>query len=203
LAISKNGTGTGSVSSNPAGISCGATCSASFAKGQSVVLTATADSGNAFTSWSGCDSTNANQCTVAANGAKSVTARFEPTYTVTYSGNNSTGGSAPTDGSSPYLSGSTVTVLGNTGTLVKTGYTFAGWNTAADGSGTNYAVAAAFAISGSITLYAKWIATVTYNGNGNNGGSVPTDAGNYLSGATVTVLGNTGTLVKIGYTFAG
>ena len=45
--------GTGSVSSSPARISCGATCSASFAAGQSVVLTAKADSGSAFTSWSG------------------------------------------------------------------------------------------------------------------------------------------------------
>ena len=34
--------------------------------------------------------------------------------------------------------GATVTVLGNTGSLVKTGYTFTGWNTAANGSGTSY-----------------------------------------------------------------
>ena len=59
------------------------------------------------------------------------------TYTVAYAGNGNTGGTAPVDGSSPYNSGSTVTVLGNTGSLVKTGYTFANWNTAADGSGTS------------------------------------------------------------------
>ena len=34
---------------------------------------------------------------------------------------------------SNYLAGATVTVLGNTGSLVKTGYTFTGWNTAANG----------------------------------------------------------------------
>ena len=44
----------------------------------------------------------------------------------------------------PTSSGATVTVLGNTGSLVKTGYTFAGWNTAANGSGTAYAPAATF-----------------------------------------------------------
>jgi uncharacterized repeat protein (TIGR02543 family) len=72
----KTGSGTGSVSSNPAGISCGTTCSASFADGQSVTLTATADSGSSFASWTGCDSTTSNQCTVAATRAKSVTATF-------------------------------------------------------------------------------------------------------------------------------
>ena len=59
-------------------------------------------------------------------------------YSVTYNGNGSTGGSVPADSSSPYLSGSTVTVLGNTGPLVNTGYTFDHWNTAANGSGTSY-----------------------------------------------------------------
>jgi uncharacterized repeat protein (TIGR02543 family) len=77
-------------------------------------------------------------------------------YTVTYSGNGNTGGSAPTDANSPYLSSSIITVLGNTGNLTKTGYTFAGWNTAADGSGTNYASGATFTISGDTSLYARW-----------------------------------------------
>ena len=111
------------------------------------------------------------------------------------------------DGSSPYLSGSTVTVLGNTGSLVDTGYTFNGWNTAADGSGTSYLPGATFTISGNVTLYAKWSPnsdTVTYNRNGATGGSVPVDGSSpYLSGSTVTVLGNTGNLVNTGYTFSG
>ena len=129
-----------------------------------------------------------------------------PTHTVTYNGVGNTGGSAPTDGSSPYTEGDTVTVLGNSGILVKTGYSFAGWNTAANGSGTDYAQASTFAMGTSnVTLYAKWapLYTVTYNGNSNTGGSVPTDGNSYLSGSTVTVLGNTGTLVKTGYSFAG
>jgi uncharacterized repeat protein (TIGR02543 family) len=125
------------------------------------------------------------------------------TYTVTYNGNGSTSGTVPVDGSSPYVSGATVTVLGNTGTLAKTGYTFFGWNTAANGSGTNYAPADTFAIAANTTLYAKWTAAVTYSGNGNTGGTVPTDVSNYLAGDTITVPGNTGTLTKTGYTFAG
>ena len=77
-------------------------------------------------------------------------------YTVTYDDNGSTGGSVPTD-SNQYLDTATVTVLGNTGSLVKTGNVFAGWNTAADGSGTTYAPGATFAIDGAdVTLYAIW-----------------------------------------------
>lgn len=91
---------------------------------------------------------------------------------VTYDGNGKTGGTVPTDASSPYAPSSTVTVLGNTGSLVRTGCTFAGWNTAADGSGTTYAAGETFTISANTTLYAKWAATVTWN---DNGGVIRTD----------------------------
>ncbi len=47
------------------------------------------------------------------------------------------------------------------------------------------------------------IYTVTYAGNGNTGGSVPTDSTNYQEGAAVTVLGNTDNLQRDGYTFVG
>lgn len=81
-------------------------------------------------------------------------------YSVTYTGNGSTGGSVPTDGNA-YAAGATVTVLGNTGNLAKTGYTFAGWNTAANGSGTAYAGGAIFAMgSAHITLYAQWTQSI-------------------------------------------
>ena len=60
-----------------------------------------------------------------------------PTYTVTYSGNGSTGGTPPTDPNT-YTNGQTVTVLGNTGNLVKTGYAFSKWNTVTNGSGVSY-----------------------------------------------------------------
>lgn len=88
-------------------------------------------------------------------------AKVEPsippvTYTVTYNGNTKTSGNVPVDGSSPYLTGSSVTVLGNSGTLAKTGYTFAGWNTAANGSGTSYSQGGTFTIDANIILYAQW-----------------------------------------------
>ena len=129
------------------------------------------------------------------------------TYTVFYNGNNNTGGSPPSDPTN-YQQGQTVTVPGNTGNLTKTGYSFTGWNTAPDGSGATYAQGQTFTMGASnVTLYALWTSTatytVTYNGNGNTGGTVPVDSTNYLQGQTVTVQGNTGNLVKTGYVFAG
>ena len=77
-------------------------------------------------------------------------------YTVTYNANGATSGTVPTDENNPYESGSTVTVLGNTGNLAKTSHNFNGWNTAANGSGTPYAADATFNIEKSTTLYAQW-----------------------------------------------
>ena len=80
------------------------------------------------------------------------------TYTVTYNGNGNTSGTAPIDSSSPYIAGSTVTVL-DSGTIAQTGYTFASWNTSTDGSGTSYSPADTFTINANTTLYAQWTQT--------------------------------------------
>lgn len=87
-----------------------------------------------------------------------TTELVELTYTITYDGNTNTSGTAPTDSNIPYIQGSTVTVLGNTGSLAKTGYTFAGWNTESNGTGTSYSQGNTFAINANTTLYAKWTA---------------------------------------------
>lgn len=82
-------------------------------------------------------------------------------FKVSYDANGATSGTVPTD-SGTYDAGTTVTVLGNTGNLTKTGYSFSGWNTAASGSGTSYAAGATFAIgSADITLYASWKASTS------------------------------------------
>jgi len=79
-------------------------------------------------------------------------------YTVTYDGNENTGGEVPVD-ANLYKEGDLVKVLGNTGPkpLVNTGYDFYGWNTAADASGTARPVGYVFAMGTSdVTLYAMW-----------------------------------------------
>lgn len=225
-------------------------------------------------------------------------------FSVTYDGNGHTEGMVPVD-SNDYKQGDNVTILGNTGNLVKPGYTFGGWNTESDGQGTNYLAGLTFTMgTENVSLFAKWIDsasirmtanpdnvkgstnfnqtfilnlyndtvtgsvyasdihlgsvfstlnidsisnnsdtvtlavygslntqgigtialnqnklnnsttplvaevfvslnTLTYHGNGNTGGSVPTDSNGYEEGATATVLGNTGNLVKAGYIFTG
>ena len=82
---------------------------------------------------------------------------YVATYSVTYNGNGSTSGQAPAD-SGLYPASGTVTVLGNTGMLERSGFVFAGWNSKADGTGDDYAPASSFSMpSRKLTLYAKWI----------------------------------------------
>lgn len=78
------------------------------------------------------------------------------TSTVIYNGNGNKAGSVPVD-SNAHVQGNTVNVSGNVGNLTKVGYSFIGWNTAVDGSGTNYGANSTLIIgSSNITLYANW-----------------------------------------------
>lgn len=109
---------------------------------------------------------------------KSVTVNTAAGYKVTYDKNGATSGSVPTDATS-YNSGATVTVKSNSGNLAKTGYTFGGWNTKSDGTGTNYtAGSGTFTITANTTLYAKWNTATKY--------TVTLDAGSGTCAASVT-----------------
>ena len=77
-------------------------------------------------------------------------------YFVNYEGNSNTSGTAPTDSISPYAPGDTATVLGNSGTLARDGYTFAGWNTKSDGTGTNHLEGETVTVNTDVILYSKW-----------------------------------------------
>lgn len=83
LTITHGGTATGTVSSNPGGITCGATCSAAFVAGTMVVLTATPGTNSWFTGWSGGGCTGTGTCTVRMAVATTVTATFNPMYALT------------------------------------------------------------------------------------------------------------------------
>ena len=86
-----------------------------------------------------------------------LTATAKSKFTVTYHGNGATSGSTPSKHTN-ITSGSSVTVRGNTGSLAKPGYTFDGWNTKADGSGTSKAAGASMTVNSDVVLYAKWTA---------------------------------------------
>src|SRR3989344_8950627 len=76
LEIYKTGTGSGTVTSNPAGINCGATCSVNFSSGTVVTLTAIASSGSTFSGWSGSGCFGTGTCVETMAGGLSVQASF-------------------------------------------------------------------------------------------------------------------------------
>jgi hypothetical protein len=82
--VSTTGTGSGTVTSSPSGISCGADCSESYASGTSVTLTATPAAGSTFAGWSGDADCSDGSLTMNAN--RFCTAIFTSCQTCSPSG---------------------------------------------------------------------------------------------------------------------
>src|SRR5882724_5956183 len=134
VALTVTRTGSGSASSSPAGISCGSTCSTTFATGTSVTLTATPAAGSVFTGWSGGGCSGAGTCVLMLTTATTVSAAFAPapvTLTVVRAGlGNGSVTSSPagiacgTSCSASFPSGGTVALTATpTG-----GAVFVGWS---------------------------------------------------------------------------
>ncbi|MBU0926557.1 MAG: SUMF1/EgtB/PvdO family nonheme iron enzyme [Spirochaetes bacterium] len=107
-----------------------------------------------------------------------------PTYAVRYDPNGATSGSVPVD-SNTYSEGSAATVLANTGTLVKSGSAFSGWNTRPDGTGVDCMPYGGIVAVGSapLILYAKWLDDYS---SGNVGTLKAVPVGSYQRDATAT-----------------
>ena len=139
LTVTKGGTGTGSVTSNPSGINCGSVCGASFASGTVVTLAATPDPGSTFTGWRGACS-GKGSCTVTMNAANLVKATFAVAYPLTVT---KAGAGTGTVKSSPsgIKCGATCSHNFKAGTMVTltekpdAGHTFGGWSGACSGLG--------------------------------------------------------------------
>ena len=84
-----------------------------------------------------------------------------PTYTVTYDGNGADSGK--TTDPTAYATGAKATVKANGYT--RNGYTFTGWNTKADGSGTPYKTGDWITMTGSVILYAQWTRNSSHGGD--------------------------------------
>jgi hypothetical protein len=77
LSVDVTGGANGVIASSPAGISCGATCSAAFASGSSVSLSPTPNAGHSFGGWGvGCTTISGTTCSVTMNTDVTVTATF-------------------------------------------------------------------------------------------------------------------------------
>jgi uncharacterized repeat protein (TIGR02543 family) len=147
LTITRTGTGSGIISSSPAGIYCGAACSATFNSGSLVTLTAIPDANSTFTGWSGAATGSSPTVIVTIDAAKSVTATFtinQPqveTFTLTIS-RTGNGSGVVTSTPAGIDCGSTCTVTFDAGTVVTltatpdANSTFGGWSGSASGTGT-------------------------------------------------------------------
>lgn len=131
---------------------------------------------------------SANRVGVLTKAIKSVTytwnrastAQTKTIKTLLKGGGESTASSCSASISIPALAPATITFNANGGSgtvpsaistyvgvantipsnsLTRTGYTFNGWNTASDGSGTSYATGSTITPSGNVTLYAQWKTT--------------------------------------------
>jgi uncharacterized repeat protein (TIGR02543 family) len=130
LQVNKTGAGSGTIKSDPAGISCGNTCKASFAKNSSVNLTASPSSGSTFAGWSGSCSGMGN-CNVTMKATRSVTARFNASYLITVKKGGTGSGvvtgpniNCGTDCNESYNKGISITLTATP----DSGSTFTGWS---------------------------------------------------------------------------
>ncbi|NQW71359.1 MAG: InlB B-repeat-containing protein [Actinobacteria bacterium] len=105
-----------------------------------------------------------------AGSAGIVLMRFLLPYVVEYDINGADGGTAPTAGRA--APGATFTASANSGSLTKAGFTFSGWNTAANGSGTSFpASVSASSPTTDVTLFATWSASGGGGGGTSGGGT--------------------------------
>lgn len=202
LSVSKNGTGAGTVASNPVGLNCGATCSANFSGGAVVTLTATPAVNSTFIGWTGGGCAGTGTCVVTMNANAAVTATFNavpPTVTLTTATGGTGAGTITCNGGTcnpSYPSGTALTIVASPSATSL----FGGWGGACASAGT--------ATTCSLTINANSTVSATFNlptlavalaGTG----SVTSSPAGINCGATCTASFNKGTSVTLTAAGAG
>ena len=216
LTVVPAGAGTGLVTSNPAGISCGATCLASFTSGSTITLTAAPVGASVFQGWSGAGCSGTGTCTVTLTAAASVTATFDTTssfaLSVATSGNGSgtvssspAGISCPSSCSASYPSATAVTLSATPAA----GSSFIGWS----GGGCTGTGTCVVTMSGAQSVTAIFDPAPTYSltvgKTGTGTGTVTSSPAGVSCGASCTYTFPAGQVVTLtpaglaGSTFAG
>jgi hypothetical protein len=204
LTVNKAGDGTGTVTSAPAGISCGTSCSATYPPGRAVTLNATPASGSIFSGWSGaCAGTGA--CTVAGNAAISVTATFSgasKSVAISKAGDGAgtvisspTGITCGSTCSSTYSATTTVTLSAT----AASGSIFTGWSGVCTGTGTcTLNGTGFFPVTATFTMTTATTRSITLGRAGDGAGNVASDpagincglacSATYAAGGVVTLV---------------
>jgi hypothetical protein len=167
LTVSPGGTGSGLVTSSPAGITCGSTCAFSFVSGTMVTLTASASAGSSFTGWSGGVCSGTGACVVTMSAAESVTASFKKKITAKMLSVALTRGGSGTVMSTPsgINCGPTCSASFDNGTQIAltaapaSGSTFAGWS----GGGCSGIDGCTLKLSAATTVTASFVANTAAN----------------------------------------
>ncbi len=213
LTVTSIGSGTGSVTSTPPGISCGQDCSESYTAGALVLLAAVSSSGSRFGGWGGaCSGTGA--CLVTLSTPKTVNAAFVQTFPLTVSkiGNGSgTVTSVPAgidcgpqcaSNTATYDTGQSVTLT----TLANAGSIFLGWS----GGGCAGAGSCVVTIGADTTVTATFAQTsFTLSFTTVGSGGVNSSPAGIVCGATCAAAFAAGTVVTLtatptaGATFSG
>ena len=121
-------------------------------------------------------------------------------FTITYHGNENTGGTVPP--ATSHLFQSDVTIPSDEPT--KTGHSFTGWNTDSTGIGLDYEAGDKITVDKNIDLFARWTKNkykVVYEGNGYDSGTVPRSVDYDYNEIVTTAV--KGTMSRTGYSFEG
>lgn len=214
LNVMRTGAGSGTVSSSPAGISCGVTCSAQFALGSIVQLTAAPLAGSTFAGWSGAGCSGTGSCVITMTSVVNVTATFSPQQFQLFVTKAGSGSGVVTSSPAGINCGVDCTEIYNAGTMVTltaapaSGSTFAGWSGGGCfGAGVcTVTMSAAQTVTATFTL-AMYTLTVSVSGDG----MVTSNPSGLTCGANATCSAtfpaNTvvqlNTLAQAGWVFAG
>lgn len=208
LAISKNGTGEGTISSSPSGISCGVGCYSMYDAGTSVTLTATPDANSSFAGWSGSGCSGTGTCVVTMDALKNVAATFtKPQYTVTVSRTGPGTIISSPSGIFCNLACSDIFDSGTSLTLTpvpESGASFGDWSGDCSGSG-----ACNFSVNSNKTVAARFGYLLTVSKTGTGTGTVTGAPAGISCGSTCSYVYNPGTTVTLtavpsgGSTFTG
>jgi hypothetical protein len=200
LAVTSSGAGAGTITSSPAGINCGSTCTASFPAGTVVTLSVAANSTSLFTGWSGaCSGTGA--CVVTMDAAKSVVANFSVVQSGLNVARTGTGSGAVTSSPAGINCGGTCQATFPPGTQITLSATpdgtstFSGWSGACSGTATcTVTMDAAKSVTASFDLI-QYGLTVSKGGGG--GGTVVSSLAGIYCGSSCQASYSTGTVVSL------